>query len=107
VSLNKRRSLAHSPWVWIDVEQEALPLAEIADPERSTAEILTNASAGPSSGWIKPKPFAGLNHFTPIDIWKSVVNNRVAHAWRIKQLSGRYGAAVIKTTETEGRPKTS
>src|SRR5271166_6279945 len=24
----------------------------------------TNASLPPSSGWMKPKPFCGLNHFT-------------------------------------------
>src|SRR5688572_13644784 len=33
-------------------------------PERSTAEICTNTSFEPSSGWMNPKPLVGLNHFT-------------------------------------------
>ncbi len=33
-------------------------------PARSTAEIWTNTSFEPSSGWMKPKPLVRLNHFT-------------------------------------------
>src|SRR6202008_4399306 len=33
-------------------------------PARSTAEMCTNTSFEPSSGWINPKPFWELNHFT-------------------------------------------
>src|SRR5215469_1229186 len=33
-------------------------------PERSTAEMCTNTSLDPSSGWINPYPFWPLNHFT-------------------------------------------
>ena len=33
-------------------------------PARSTAEMCTNTSLPPSSGWIKPKPFWPLNHLT-------------------------------------------
>src|SRR5262249_38899720 len=33
-------------------------------PARSTALMCTNTSLPPSSGWMKPKPFWILNHFT-------------------------------------------
>src|SRR5689334_17257283 len=33
-------------------------------PARSTAEMWTNTSGPPPSGWMKPKPFCALNHFT-------------------------------------------
>ena len=29
-----------------------------------TAEMCTKTSLPPSSGWMKPKPLVGLNHFT-------------------------------------------
>src|SRR5215469_7981181 len=49
-------------------------------PERSTAEMCTNTSLDPSSGWINPYPFWPLNHFTvPIVIvvlW-NLSNNRL------------------------------
>src|SRR6185295_1954646 len=33
-------------------------------PARSTAVTCTNTSFEPSLGWMKPKPFCALNHFT-------------------------------------------
>jgi hypothetical protein len=33
-------------------------------PARSTALMCTKTSLLPSSGWMKPKPFWPLNHFT-------------------------------------------
>src|ERR1700710_644477 len=33
-------------------------------PARSTAEMWTNTSLPPSSGWMKPKPLVSLNHLT-------------------------------------------
>src|SRR5581483_8574000 len=40
------------------------PSTRWAMPARSTARIWTNASLPPSSGWMNPKPFVALNHFT-------------------------------------------
>jgi hypothetical protein len=41
-------------------------------PARSTALICTNTSAPPASGWINPKPFVALNHFTvPVAMMRS------------------------------------
>src|ERR1700712_1461162 len=42
-------------------------------PARSTAEMCTNTSLLPSSGWMKPKPLVPLNHLTvPVLIGISV-----------------------------------
>jgi len=40
------------------------PSLRLCIPARSTALMCTNTSLPPSSGWIKPKPFWPLNHFT-------------------------------------------
>jgi hypothetical protein len=40
------------------------PSLRLCIPARSTALICTKTSWPPSSGWMKPKPFWPLNHFT-------------------------------------------
>ena len=40
------------------------PSFSVVRPACSTAEIWTNTSFDPSSGWINPNPLVGLNHFT-------------------------------------------
>src|SRR5579862_1364539 len=48
---------------------------------RSTAEMCTNTSCPPSSGWMKPKPFWPLNHFTtPVAISVSPSGSLSIHA---------------------------
>src|SRR4051812_218909 len=48
---------------------------------RSTAEMCTNTSWPPSSGWMKPKPFWPLNHFTtPVAISVSPSGSLSIHA---------------------------
>src|SRR5512140_2823334 len=48
---------------------------------RSTAEMWTNTSCPPSSGWMKPKPFWPLNHFTtPVAIIVSPSGDLSIHA---------------------------
>ena len=40
------------------------PSLRLCMPARSTALMCTKTSLPPSSGWMKPKPFCPLNHFT-------------------------------------------
>src|SRR6516162_11868902 len=40
------------------------PSLRLCIPARSTALMCTKTSLLPSSGWMKPKPFWPLNHFT-------------------------------------------
>src|SRR3979409_71615 len=40
------------------------PSLSVESPAFSTAEIWTKTSPPPPWGWMKPNPFAGLNHFT-------------------------------------------
>ena len=40
------------------------PSLSVERPAFSTAEIWTKTSPPPPWGWMKPNPFAGLNHFT-------------------------------------------
>jgi len=47
-----------------NVESDLLSLVSPLIPARSTALICTKTSLLPSSGWMKPKPFWTLNHFT-------------------------------------------
>ena len=58
-----RRRLA-GPAIGDDVIGELLTLVKVVDPARSTALIWTNTSLLLSSGWMKPEPFVGSNHFT-------------------------------------------
>src|SRR6201994_4260300 len=54
------------------------PSANPENPARSTALMCTNTSLPTSFGWIKPKPFWPLNHFTvPVGIFFSKEQSRV------------------------------
>src|SRR6202000_2843497 len=54
------------------------PSARPERPARSTALMCTNTSLPPSLGWMKPKPFWPLNHFTvPVVIFFSQARTRI------------------------------
>src|SRR5579863_8691102 len=54
------------------------PSASPESPARSTALMCTNTSVPPSLGWMNPKPFWPLNHFTvPVVILFSKAHMRV------------------------------
>ena len=52
------------------------PSTMLVIPARSTAEMWTNTSEPPLSGWMKPKPFVELNHFTvPVVMMNPFLSN--------------------------------
>ena len=61
--LGRRRSCRCAGRARVRKTASGLRCSELM-PARSTAEMCTNTSAPPSSGWMKPKPFWVLNHFT-------------------------------------------
>jgi hypothetical protein len=50
--------------ILLNLVADLLAFVEPVQPARSTAPIWTNTSLPPLSGWMKPKPFWALNHFT-------------------------------------------
>jgi hypothetical protein len=72
------------------------PSLRLCIPARSTALMCTNTSWPPSSGWMKPKPFWPLNHFTvpcvmrhffQIGVWVGRAFARPVHWSRIRRKS--------------------
>src|ERR1700751_2375323 len=64
------------------------PSARPARPARSTALICTNTSLLPSFGWINPKPFWPLNHFTvPVAILFSKAHMRVSRGYHASRFN--------------------
>src|SRR5690349_11745476 len=77
--------------------------------ERSTAEMWTNTSAPPSSGWMKPKPLVSLNHFTvPVAIVYFPFRDRCDRANRgnsskFVEIEGRPGSSIRKSSVESDR----
>src|SRR5690349_18557192 len=78
-------------------------------PARSTAEMCTNTSGPPASGWMKPKPFWPLNHFTvPVAIFvvpfrTSVLTPKIGGEIKFSERVGVDAQAEILDFETGGR----
>src|SRR6266478_203158 len=52
-------------WIGDNIERDLLSLVEVSHPGAfDRALMCTKTSWPPSSGWMKPKPFWMLNHFT-------------------------------------------
>src|SRR5690606_18514481 len=64
------------------------PSERVLSPARSTADMWTNTSLPPPSGWMKPNPLVALNHFTvPVGMkselpWPLRNGGRGARRWR-------------------------